>query len=194
MYKRQDKDREINITVQNLGTKAYEVMPIELTVTDMQGNDVTNQLTRDGVQLGDPAVLDISLSGEQTYGNVEENPDDTALFMKFTALEPNTYTLTATAVPGDDQIPTNNGMSATFRILDSFFVDDAQEDGSVYNTWFEVKRNSASDVFADYEVKNSAGQCNSYLNTCKAWFYGDVSASGRSGYGPNGDYSFISPS
>lgn len=190
----EDKDREINITVQNLGTKAYEVMPIELTVTDMQGNDVTNQLTRDGVQLGDPAVLDISLSGEQTYGNVEENPDDTALFMKFTALEPNTYTLTATAVPGDDQIPTNNGMSATFRILDSFFVDDAQEDGSVYNTWFEVKRNSASDVFADYEVKNSAGQCNSYLNTCKAWFYGDVSASGPSGYGPNGDYSFISPS
>ena len=73
-------------------------------------------------------------------------------------------------------------------------VDDAQEDGSVYNTWFEVKRNSASDVFADYEVKNSAGQCNSYLNTCKAWFYGDVSASGPSGYGPNGDYSFISPS
>ena len=190
----QDKDRELNVTVQNLGTKAYEVMPIELTVTDMQGNDVTSQLTRDGVQLGSPAVLDISLSGEQTYGNVEENPDDTGLFMKFTAIEPNTYTLTATAVPGDDQIPTNNALSATFRILDSFFLDDGQEDGSVYNTWFEVKRNSASDVFADYEVKNSAGQCNSYLHTCKAWFYGDVSASGPSGYGPNGDYSFISPS
>ena len=150
-----DKDRELNATVLNVGASSWTEQPIDLTVTNLQGQVVP----------GYPVTLTIpgTLEGGAQYGDIEaeDHEDEKELFHKFTAPEANTYfaTFTARVSENRDQFPWNNSATVEFRVFNSFFFDNAEDseldltDNELdWNTddtrWFQVKPSDFARGFA----------------------------------------------
>jgi len=150
-----DKDRELNATVVNVGESSWTEQPVDLTVTNLQGQVVP----------GYPVTMTIpgTLEGGAKYGDIEleDHEDEKELFHKFTAPEANTYfaEFNARVSENRDQFPWNNSLVVEFRVFNSFFFDNA-EDSSLdltdneidWNTddtrWFQVKPSDFNRGFA----------------------------------------------
>ena len=149
------EDRELNATVLNVGEGSWTEQPVDLTITNLQGQVVP----------GYPVTLTIpgTLEGGSMYGDIEaeDHEDEKELFHKFTAPEANTYfaTFTARVSENRDQFPWNNSATVEFRVFNSFFFDNAEDseldltDNELdWNTddtrWFQVKPSDFARGFA----------------------------------------------
>jgi len=123
--------REINATVINARNASWTDLPVEFTITNLQGEEMTHYL--DETQPTIPNLVGNSKYGDVTQGG--GNEDQTDLFSLFRTPRANTYYITVDVlVPyGKDQFPWNNTMTMEFRIFDTFFHDNVESDRDLYD-------------------------------------------------------------
>jgi len=162
--------REINATVINAGESPWTDLPVKMSITNLQGDDLTGDLDESDFALP-------TLAGSSTYGDVrqgQENEDQTDLFALFRCPTANTYYITAEViVPGArDFFPWNNSMTVMFRVFDTFFKDTVDTSGTgndglqrsdVY-TYTTVQRSSSGDnTWRVRDIDNNAYDGSEYV-------------------------------
>ena len=127
--------REINVTALNLGQEGWSDLPIQLSVTNLQGEDVSDYLDETQFYVW-------SLSGYSKYGDLASGQND--LFAVFETPGTNTYYLTVEILTpaGKDFFPENNSKTVEFRIFDTFFYDNFDVDAYGYT---EVERTTSTE-------------------------------------------------
>ena len=123
--------REINVTALNLGKESWSDLPIQLSVTNLQGEDMSDYLDETEFYVW-------SLSGYSKYGDIRPgagSEDEKELFTVFETPGANTYYLTVEVLApyGKDFFPGNNTMTIEFRIFDSFFFHDPDSNPDPYS-------------------------------------------------------------
>jgi len=115
-------DRELNTTVTNVGSSSWTELPVEVSITNLQGEEVYSEVL----------TIPGTLSGHTFFGDIEaeDHEAERELFIKFLAPETNVYfaTFTARTPAGKDQAPANNSMTVEFQVHDTFFYDDAEDE------------------------------------------------------------------
>ena len=137
--------REINVTALNLGQQGWSNLPIQLSVTNLHGEDMSDYLDETDFYVS-------SLSGYSNYGDIrpgEGYEDQKELFTVFETPGANTYYLTVEVLApyGKDLFPENNSKTIEFRIFDTFFRDDIDtpDDRSSAYQYTNVERNLGSE-------------------------------------------------
>ncbi|OIR21726.1 MAG: hypothetical protein BEU01_00185 [Marine Group III euryarchaeote CG-Epi4] len=137
--------REANATIINAGETSWTSLGVRFTVSNLQGEDVTDFLD---MSEGTISTLD----GNSIYGDITKNADQKDLFTEFRCPGANTYFLTVDVIvpSGKDFFPWNNSKTVSFRVFDNFFSDDFDtgdrsdyeytevgrlDTGSQYNRW-----------------------------------------------------------
>ena len=111
--------REANATIINAGESSWTSLPVRFTVSNLQGEDVS-----DFLDVGEATIS--TMDGNSIYGDVTKNADQKDLFTEFRSPSANTYFLTVEVVvpAGKDFFPWNNSKTVSFRVFDNFFSDD----------------------------------------------------------------------
>ncbi len=134
---RTDLWREINATVINAGESPWPNLPVQFSVTNLQGDDVSEYLDETEVTI--PELAGSTPESVTTYGDYANDAGQKELFVEFASPEANTYYVTVTAIvpAGRDFFPWNNTVTIAFRVFDQFFSDNfdsGDRDSYIYTT------------------------------------------------------------
>ena len=149
--------REINATVVNAGEAAWTDLPVKISVTNLQGEEMSSFL--DTTQ---PTIP--NLAGDSTYGDItpgDGNEDQKELFSLFRTPSANTYYAEVEVlVPaGKDFFPWNNSLTYTFRVFDTFFKDDIDtpdDRSSVYAYTKADRLSTTANTWKERSIGNDA--------------------------------------